>query len=194
MFLILLVKAVITAVTSFFSYWHGRGDGPDLIKEWYETKGLLIAGEALVGAIAGYILTDYNLIGLAGCLISPYYWFLWRTSREARAALDYMGRLTRGKLIKVLQAYYLPAGVNAALMLCASSYIAYATGDWSNFLFIPFDLATVAVPYFLAKRYRNDPGESARENRMMVEIGNGFSGGSNVASALIVLSQLVGVV
>lgn len=185
-----LAFVTVVVATMFFSYWHGRGDGPDLKKAWYETKGVLIAGEALVGALAGFAMT-FNPLGLLGALISPYYWFLWRTSKQARAELDYMGRLAWGKLIKVLQGYYLPVGINCAVIAALGTYIGIVTGAWLNMALIIPCIGSVAAPYYLAKRYRNDPGESARENRAMVEIGNGFCGGVNVASALLLFAQTV---
>jgi len=180
--------AVVSA-TIFFSYWHGRGDGPDLKKQWYETKGVLIAGEAIVGALAGFLML-FNPIGLLGSIISPYYWFLWRTSKQARAELDYMGRV-RNKIIKVLQGYYLPTGVNCLLILVGSVLIGVQVGDWRYPLLVIPCLASVAAPYITAKNFRNDPGETARYNRARVEIANGFTGGVNVASAILVSSKVV---
>lgn len=172
-----LALAVLIVFTMAFSYLHGA----DKVG-----KGWLIAAEALLGAGVGLLLAGW--FGLLGALISPVFWFLFRTSSEARAALDYMARHPWGKLVKIWQAYLLPIGFCSTVISVAAGFC----GQPFYLLFIPLCWAPVPLVLWLAKRYRIDAGETDRENRWPMEtFGVGLCGGINVASALFVAAEVV---
>lgn len=171
---------IIIPITMAFSYAHGRGDDLDgkPEKRWFETKGLFIAGETLAAAAIGFACIGW--LGMFAAIVSPLYWFLFRTGKQARAELDYMGRV-RDKIIKIIQQYYLPIGVCCALIVLFSVISGML---WYSLLSL-LCIASVAAVYFTAKEFRNDAGEKAGDNRWPVEtFGNGFCGGVNIACVM----------
>jgi len=148
---------LLTAVTAVFSYLHGRD---------HVSKGYLVAGEALVGGLAGLLLAGW--FGLLGVLISPLYWFLFRTSSQATAELDFMSRVS-DDIKAVVMAYILPISVCNALILIGAIY----TQAWFCLLLVPLCVGSVALVYFTARAFRNDDGEKASDNRWPVEVANG---------------------
>jgi len=147
-------------------------------------KGWLVVGLAILGAGLGYYLT--GLLGLLGSLISPLYWFTFRTSTQARAELDYMGR-QKDNIKQVIKAYILPVSLCVALVAGGVIY----SQEWIYLALIPFMVASVSLVYVAAITFRNDDGETARSNRQWVEIANGLCGGVNVASVATVLFTII---
>lgn len=172
-----MLEYILVPLTMAASYMHGRGDGPDLVKQWYETKGVYVAALALLGALLGFLSIGYW--GLLGSLISPLYWFGFRSSRQAVAELDYMSRV--GSSLKNIAAQYaLPVVACVIPMLFAKMWITAA-----------LTVLSVAAVVVTAKLFRNDDGESARDNRFPVELANGLVGGLATAGLLIAISVLV---
>jgi hypothetical protein len=161
------------------SYMHGRGDGPDLKKQWYESKGIYIAILAILGALLGFL--NIGLLGLLGSLISPIYWFGFRSSRQAKAELDYMSRNGKSSLKRIAMQYLAPVGACVLPMLVAKMLVIPALA-----------VGSVAIILAASKLFRNDDGEKSRTNRAVTEIANGLVGGINIAGLLVAAKVLVG--
>lgn len=161
------MELALIPATMAVSYLHG-GD--------YVTKGLLVAGLALVAMAVLYPLGWY---AIAGGLLSPFYWFLFRTSKQAVAELDYMDRRPEGSAARVFLAYALPIGISLAI--CGG--IAGYQGAWRDMIVIGIAsmLSWGLVP-LIASLWRQDEGESRRENRAAVEIAAGLCGGVHLAA------------
>lgn len=152
-----MIDLILIPVTMFCSYMHGRGDGPDLKKQWYETKGVYIGFLAMVGAMVGLGL--YGVWGLLACLVSPIYWFGFRSSRQAVPELNYMTRRPDAAIIDIIKGYAIPSLVCVAAMIVAGK-LAMA------FISILSVLLVAGIAYL----FRQDDGESARKNRAAVEV------------------------
>jgi hypothetical protein len=181
----LITSILITAFTAVFSYAHGYGDAldgePD--QAWYESKGVLIALDVLLLCGLGVAVAGWP--GLLAAVLSPYYWFLWRSGDEAHRTLSYQDRAPWGKFVKVWQFYgWHVAAVGAVLCLLA----VVAKVMWLPLLMLPC-AAGLGLVFWAVQTYRQDPGESRRRNRSRVELATGTAAGM-CRAALFVAAAL----
>jgi hypothetical protein len=174
---------LLIPVTMFFSYMHGRGDGPDLVKQWYESKGYYVAAMAVLGAALGYL--NIGWWGLTGALVSPIYWFGFRSSRQAHAELSYMYRVKDYDLLNIAKQYLLPVGVCIVPILVSQQWVLAGL--------LP---VLVGVTVFIAALTRLDENHARKDERkaraMVETLGNGVLGGTAAAGLLLALVKLVG--
>ena len=161
-----MIELALIPATALCSYLHGA----DKV-----TKGLLIAGLALVGMAVLYPLGWY---AIAGGLLSPLYWFTFRTSKQAIAELNYMDRRKEGSAMRIFLAYVIPV----LLSLIIAGGLAGYTGAWKAYLGLCFaSVVSWGLIPLIASLWRQDTGESRRNNRAAVEIMAGICGGIHLA-------------
>lgn len=157
-----LIPATVAA-----SYVHG-GD--------HTSKGVLMA---IMAALA--LVSLYPSIGpwaFAAMLLSPFYWFLFRTGKQAGAELDYMYRTDNGSLGRIALSYALPFGITTIIVCGFAGF----KGEWHNMLWLIPCLLSIGPVLWAAKKYRQDKGESERKNRSYVELANGLLGGVHLTA------------
>lgn len=150
-----MIELILIPLFMLASYLHG-GD--------YVSKGVLIAALVIASAALGFAV--YGVWGLLFALASPFYWFTFRTGKQAKAELDYMYRLPDGDIRNIALAYAIPITVSIIPMIVGLNYL-YIAGSLTGLFF-------VMLSAFI---YRDDIGERSRDNRKMIEVANGFLGG-----------------
>jgi hypothetical protein len=175
---IALAVLAIYYITCACSYLHGR----DL-----RSKGFLIAYTTVGYTLAFTTGLEPVMAVVAGIIFSNAYWFLFRTSNQAKPELDYMDYNLWGKIVKVWQGYKLPVGV---CMLVALALIVSQNLGAANLLLVAFSVASVLLPYTAARIYRvGKHGLTRGQSRARVEIANGLCAATNISTLLVLFGQ-----
>lgn len=170
------LAAFITAMlaTSAASFLHGRN---------FVSKGILIAGLAIIHGGLAWWLSLHWLGAVAGAAVSAAFWFAFRTGRQAAPELDYMYGVEGAKLAGIERAYYFPI-IGVSVLLTALAY--YGGNPWF-YGFIPLCWLSLLPLLWAAENYRQDPGENEGDNRKMVEIVTPWA--INSASLLVAVGE-----
>lgn len=180
-----MIELCLPPVYAFASYWHGRGDGPDLIKQWYESKNAIATPVTALASCA--VLYDRGWWAFLGLALAAYYWFTFRSNRQAHAEINYMRRFEESSLWGVTKQYLVPAGAVWLLIIALSAY----QSKYNHMYFALACALSIGAIAACAKIFRGPKGRvgedeiggvKERARRSYVEIANGASGGLHMAA------------
>lgn len=170
------------------SVGHGFGDDFKIFGRSV-SKGWIVLALAILWTTLGWFLSCSPWGGAVGIVISILFWVWWRTGENAGRQLDYMTYVT-DRLSAIGMGYWKQVLSYSLLIAGCAVYIQqpiYFVGIGICFLSL--------VPLLIsASRNRQDAGESARHNRMRVEIWTpaALSSASLLLPATEAVQRLVG--